>query len=286
MDNKTQPELEGLLFVMIGREAFLDKRLDQNDILVYVSLCSFMDNQTRTSFPAIPKIAERARLSNREVSYCLKKLIEHDYVLKKRRPNQSSLYKITSKGFFTEDNENWFKKAVKKTEQKPAQSEQPPKQIPQPVGQESGYAHNALPVEQTLGTAHHALPELHTMRTNYTHTNYIELFCSELRFSEIETKKIVKIAADEKAELETVKHVLTEFDQQDKSKIKRPFGWIRNRIREIHIEETLKARPQTEAPAEAKEQKPLVVIVKDERRNESAKDKDKPKENKYEKFYL
>ena len=138
------------------------------------------------------------------------------------------------------------------------------------------------------GSAQHALPEVHTMHPNYTHINYIVLYCTELRFSENETQKILKLAADEKAVPETIKQVLTEFDRLDKSKLKRPLGWIRNRIREIHIEASLMKRAQTETPAECKQQKPLVVIVKDERRTEKeeTKPKDKSKGNKYEKFYL
>ena len=112
-DHLSRPELAGLLFVMLGREALLDEQLDKNDILVYISLCSFMDNTTRTLFPAIDAIAKRARLSHREAIYCVKKLISLDYVQKKRRPNQSNLYKITSKGFFAEDKDDWDTKLVK-----------------------------------------------------------------------------------------------------------------------------------------------------------------------------
>lgn len=272
-DDLSRPELAGLLFVMLGREALLDENLDKNDILVYLSLCSFMDNTTRTLFPAIDAIAKRARLSQREAIYCLKKLIRLDYVKKKRRPNQSNLYKITSKGFFTEDKDDWTKNLEKKSEK-------------------SGSAHHALPEPKPAkiesGCAQHALPEVHAMHTNYTHINYIVLYCTELRFSENETKKILKIAEEESAVPETIKQVLTEFDRLDKSKLKRPLGWIRNRIREIHIENSLMERAQTEPPAESKQQKPLVVIVKDERRTEKeeTKPKDKSKENKYEKFYL
>lgn len=272
-DDLAQPELAGLLFVMLGREALLDEQLDKNDILVYVALCSFMDNATRTLFPAIDTIAKRARLSQREAIYCLKKLISLDYVQKKRRFQQSNLYKITSRGFFAEDNDDWAKYLENKSENSISA---------QPALMESNTAPN-----QAI-SAHHALPYVHTMHTNYTHLNYMELYCTELRFSEKETEKILKIAADEKAVPETIKTVLTEFDRLDKSKLRRPLGWIRNRIREVHIENSLLERAQAETPAESKPRKPLVVIVKDERRTEKkgAKPTDKPKENKYEKFYL
>ena len=276
-DDLSRPELAGLLFVMLGREALLDEQLDKNDILVYVSLCSFMDNATRTLFPAIETIAKRARLSQREAIYCVKKLISLDYVQKKRRSQKSNLYKITSKGFFAEDKDDWDTKLVKELEKKP---------------DNSCSAQHALQESKTdqknSYSAQHALHEVHTMHTNYTHINYIVLYCTELRFSENETQKILKIAEEESAVPETIKQVLTEFDRLDKSKLKRPLGWIRNRIREIHIENSLMERAQTATPAESKQPKPLVVIVKDERRTEKeeARPKDKAKESKYEKFYL
>lgn len=274
MENeKSQPELSGLLFVMLGREALLDERLDKNDILVYVALCSFMDNVTRTLFPAIETIAKRARLSNRETIYCLKKLIKLEYLKKKRRPNQSNLYKITSKGFFSENDDEWEKK--------------------------SGNAHHALPEVKNenneSGSAHHALPEVHTMHTNYTQHNYIGLNWSELRFSEKEQEKIIKIAEAENTNPEILKQVLIDFDCQDKSKIKRPLGWIRNKIREFNIEGALLGRAQTGTSEENKYNQPLVVIVKDERRTEKKPKRsiraeaDMPtttKKDKYEKFYL
>ncbi|KLU63698.1 hypothetical protein DEAC_c43840 [Desulfosporosinus acididurans] len=271
MENeKSQPELSGLLFVMLGREALLDERLNKNDILVYVALCSFMDNVTRTLFPAIETIAKRARLSNRETIYCLKKLIKLEYLKKKRRPNQSNLYKITSKGFFSENDDEWEKT--------------------------SGNAHHALPEVKNenneSGNAHHALPEVHTMHTNYTQYNYIGLDWSGLRFSEKEQGKIIKIAKSENAEPEVLKQVLIEFDRQDKSKIDNPLGWIRNKIREFKISSTLLSRPQTETPVETKCHQPLVVIVKDNKLKQTAlfeTDKlstKKAKKDKYENFYL
>ncbi len=76
LDHRTNP------FIMVTNEVidndeFLGKPVD---IAVYVALCMYADNQTKTSYPKVETIAKKARCSERVARRSIKNLEEAGYI--------------------------------------------------------------------------------------------------------------------------------------------------------------------------------------------------------------
>ena len=67
-------------FIPVPKACLEDKRLENAHLLVLLSLYSFMNSKTRTCFPSMSAISERARLTENYTRKRIKELVEFGYV--------------------------------------------------------------------------------------------------------------------------------------------------------------------------------------------------------------
>ena len=78
------------------QEAWKHAPVDQGTLLVLLALADSADERSRSCYPGIDSLAEKSRLSDRQVQYCLKRLRELGVISIQRNasPVKTNLYKI------------------------------------------------------------------------------------------------------------------------------------------------------------------------------------------------
>lgn len=72
-------------FVVVNKKLAKDSTISPRDKAVYISLCIYMDNETRTCFPTHKKLEEDTGLSNSTIKRGIKSLVENGYIKKIKR---------------------------------------------------------------------------------------------------------------------------------------------------------------------------------------------------------
>lgn len=72
-------------FVMVDLRIARDKDVSPRDKAIYMALCSYMNNETKTCFPTYKKLEEDTGLSNSTVKRGIESLIKNKYIKKVKR---------------------------------------------------------------------------------------------------------------------------------------------------------------------------------------------------------
>ncbi|MBW8003105.1 MAG: helix-turn-helix domain-containing protein, partial [Planctomycetes bacterium] len=92
-------ERKRLPFTIIENRILEDENISSHALLVYLSLCKYADSKDQC-FPSLTSLSKAARVSRRKVVYCIKELIDQEYITKVIRlrkdckKRQSNLYTI------------------------------------------------------------------------------------------------------------------------------------------------------------------------------------------------
>jgi hypothetical protein len=83
--------------IEIMNQVWKSAPVDQGTLLVLLALADSADERTRTCYPGIESLAAKARLSERQVQYCLQRLREIGViqVVRNASPVKTNLYRIT-----------------------------------------------------------------------------------------------------------------------------------------------------------------------------------------------
>ena len=79
-------------FLWIRNEIFDNSNLKGSDIMVYLTLMRFMNNETRECYPSIATIKKFSRLSAQTVYRCLDKLERENLIYRKRGRGRVNKY--------------------------------------------------------------------------------------------------------------------------------------------------------------------------------------------------
>lgn len=90
--------------IKIMSEVWEHATVDGGALLVLLTLADSADEATRSCYPGVESIAAKARLSERQVQYCLKRLRESGIIEVKRcaSPVKTNLYKIAEASLWAE----------------------------------------------------------------------------------------------------------------------------------------------------------------------------------------
>jgi hypothetical protein len=92
-DSNTEQLKRTFTFTYLPDVMLKDSRLNKHDILTALGIAFFTD-KNRVSWPGVASIAEKARLSERQVQYSLSRLQEYGYLKIESRPGTSNLYTL------------------------------------------------------------------------------------------------------------------------------------------------------------------------------------------------
>lgn len=81
--------------VQLPNDMTAEKKLTPKDLLVYVSIKRYMNNNTKEAFPSLAKLTEVTSMSKPTIMNCITNLINADYMTV-RREGRKSVYKFNS----------------------------------------------------------------------------------------------------------------------------------------------------------------------------------------------